>query len=106
MDMMKMMKKAKEMQAKMAEMQEQVAEMEATGVSGGDMVKVTLTGKSLMKSLSIDPSMINADDTEILEDLIIAAHNDAKSKVEAAMQEKMQSMASDLGLPAGMNLPF
>nr|WP_319390536.1 YbaB/EbfC family nucleoid-associated protein [uncultured Cohaesibacter sp.] len=106
MDMMKMMKKAKEMQAKMAEMQEQVAEMEATGVSGGDMVKVVLTGKGQMKSLSIDPSMINADDAEILEDLIIAAHNDAKAKVEAAMQDKMQSMASDLGLPAGMKLPF
>ncbi|WP_119307181.1 YbaB/EbfC family nucleoid-associated protein [Cohaesibacter haloalkalitolerans] len=106
MDMMKMMKKAKEMQAKMAEMQEQVAEMEATGVSGGDMVKVVLTGKGQMKSLSIDPSLINADDAEILEDLIIAAHNDAKAKVEAAMQDKMQSMASDLGLPAGMKLPF
>ncbi len=106
MDMMKMMKKAKEMQAKMAEMQEQVAEMEATGVSGGDMVKLVLTGKGQMKSLSIDPSMINADDAEILEDLIIAAHNDAKAKVEAAMQDKMQSMASDLGLPAGMKLPF
>nr|WP_321454508.1 YbaB/EbfC family nucleoid-associated protein [uncultured Cohaesibacter sp.] len=106
MDMMKMMKKAKEMQAKMAEMQEQVAEMEATGVSGGDMVKVTLSGKGQMKSLSIDPSMINPDDAEILEDLIIAAHNDAKSKVEAAMQEKMQAMAGELGLPAGMNLPF
>jgi DNA-binding YbaB/EbfC family protein len=106
MDMMKMMKKAKEMQAKMAEMQEQVAEMEATGVSGGDMVKVVLTGKGQMKSLSIDPSMINADDAEILEDLIIAAHNDAKAKVEAAMQDKMQSMAGDLGLPAGMKLPF
>ncbi|SFN93390.1 hypothetical protein SAMN04488056_102448 [Cohaesibacter marisflavi] len=106
MDMMKMMKKAKEMQAKMAEMQEEVAEMEATGVAGGDMVKVTVTGKGQMKSLSIDPSMINADDAEILEDLIIAAHNDAKAKVEAAMQEKMQAMAGDLGLPAGMNLPF
>ena len=106
MDMMKMMKKAKEMQAKMAEMQEEVAEMEATGVAGGDMVKVTLSGKGEMKSLKIDPSMINADDAEILEDLIIAAHNDAKGKVEAAMQEKMQQMSGDLGLPAGMKLPF
>ena len=106
MDMMKMMKKAKEMQAKMAEMQEEVAEMEATGVSGGDMVKVTLSGKGEMKGLSIDPSMINADDAEILEDLIIAAHNDAKTKVEAAMQEKIQAMSGDLGLPAGMKLPF
>ncbi|WP_316858862.1 YbaB/EbfC family nucleoid-associated protein [uncultured Cohaesibacter sp.] len=106
MDMMKMMKKAKEMQSKMAEMQEQVAQMEATGVAGGDMVKVILTGKGEMKGLSIDPSMINADDAEILEDLIIAAHNDAKAKAEAMMQEKMQEMAGDLGLPAGMNLPF
>lgn len=106
MDMMKMMKKAKEMQAKMAEMQEQVSEMEAIGVSGGDMVKVTLSGKGEMKAISIDPSMINADDAEILEDLIIAAHNDAKAKVEAAMQEKVQEMTGDLGLPAGMKLPF
>ena len=106
MDMMKMMKKAKEMQAKMAQMQEEVAEMEASGVSGGDMVKVTLSGKGEMKSLSIDPSMINADDAEILEDLIIAAHNDAKAKVEQAMQDKMQQMTGDLGLPPGMKLPF
>ncbi len=59
-----------------------------------------------MKSLSIDPSMINADDAEILEDLIIAAHNDAKSKVEKAMQDKMQDVTGDLGLPADMKLPF
>ena len=106
MDMMKMMKKAKEMQAKMAQMQEEVAEMEATGVSGGDMVKVTLSGKGEIKALSIDPSLITPDDAEILEDLIMAAHNDAKAKVEAAMQAKMQDMSGDLGLPAGMKLPF
>ena len=106
MDMMKMMKKAKEMQEKMAQMQEEASEMEATGVSGGDMVKVTLSGKGEMKSLSIDPSMINPDDAEILEDLILAAHNDAKLKVETAMQEKVQQMTGDLGLPAGMKLPF
>jgi len=85
MDMMKMMKKAKEMQAKMAQMQEEVAQMQATGVSGGDMVKVTLSGKGEIVAISIDPSMINPDDAEILEDLIMAAHNDAKAKVEAAM---------------------
>lgn len=106
MDMMKMMKKAKEMQAKMAQMQEEVAEMEAEGTSGGGLVKVTLSGKGEMKSMSIDPSLIAPDDAEILEDLILAAHNDAKTKVEAAMQEKVQQMSGDLGLPAGMNLPF
>ncbi len=106
MDMMKMMKKAKEMQAKMAQMQEEVAKMQATGVSGGDMVKVTLSGKGEIVAISIDPSMINPDDAEILEDLIMAAHNDAKAKVEAAMQEEMQKMTGDLGLPAGMKLPF
>ncbi len=106
MDMMKMMKKAKEMQAKMAQMQEEVAQMQATGVSGGDMVKVTLSGKGEIVAISIDPSMINPDDAEILEDLIMAAHNDAKAKVEAAMQEEMQKMTGDLGLPAGMKLPF
>lgn len=106
MDMMKMMKKAKEMQTKMAQMQEEVAQMQATGVSGGDMVKVTLSGKGEIVAISIDPSMINPDDAEILEDLIMAAHNDAKAKVEAAMQEEMQKMTGDLGLPAGMKLPF
>lgn len=106
MDMMKMMKKAKEMQAKMAEMQEQVAEMEAEGVSGGGLVTVTLSGKGEMKGMKIDPSLVNPDEAEILEDLIMAAHNDAKVKVETAMQEKVQEMTGDLGLPAGMKMPF
>ncbi len=106
MDMMKMMKKAKEMQAKMAQMQEEVAEMEAEGTAGAGLVKVVLSGKGEMKGMTVDPSLINADEAEILEDLIMAAHNDAKAKVEASMQEKMQQMTGDLGLPAGMKMPF
>ncbi len=106
MDMRKRMMKAKEMQAKMAQMQEEVAEMEAEGTAGAGLVKVVLSGKGEMKGMTVDPSLINADEAEILEDLIMAAHNDAKAKVEAAMQEKVQQMSGDLGLPAGMKMPF
>ncbi|MCV6546990.1 MAG: YbaB/EbfC family nucleoid-associated protein [Cohaesibacter sp.] len=106
MDMMKMMKKAKEMQAKMAQMQEEVAEMEAQGSAGAGLVTVTLSGKGEIKAIAIDPSLVKPQEAEILEDLIMAAHNDAKVKVEAAMQEKIQQMSGDLGLPAGMKMPF
>lgn len=105
-DLMGMMGKAKEMQAKFEAMQEEIAAMEVAGQAGGGAVKVTLTGKFEMKKLDVDPSLFKEDDVEILEDLILAAHNDAKTKVEAAMQEKTQEMTSGLGLPAGMKLPF
>jgi len=105
-DLLGLMGKAKEMQAKFQAMQEEIAMMEATGQAGGGMVKVTISGKFEMKKLDIDPSLFKEDDVEILEDLIIAAHNDAKSKVEQAMQEKTRELTAGLPIPPGMKLPF
>jgi DNA-binding YbaB/EbfC family protein len=105
-DLLGLMGKAKEMQAKFQAMQEEIAMMEATGQAGGGMVKVTITGKFEMKKLDIDPSLFKEDDVEILEDLIIAAHNDAKSKVEQSMQEKTRELTAGLPIPPGMKLPF
>jgi DNA-binding YbaB/EbfC family protein len=105
-DLLGLMGKAKEMQAKFQAMQEEIAAMEATGQAGGGLVKVTLTGKFEMKALDIDPSLFKEDDVEVLEDLILAAHNDARAKVEQAMQEKTQAMTAGLPLPPGMKLPF
>lgn len=105
-DLMGMMGKVKEMQEKMASLQEEVENIELEGTSGGGMVTVRLNGKGIMLSLSIDPAMINQDEAEILEDLIVAAHNDAKGKVEAAVQEKTQELTAGLPIPPGMKLPF
>lgn len=99
-----MMKQAQQMQGKMQEMQAKLDAMTVEGQAGGGMVKVTLSGKSDLKRLVIDPSLM--DDREVLEDLIVAAHADAKQKVEAAMAEEMQSATAGLGLPAGLKLPF
>lgn len=106
MDFLKMMKQAKQMQEQMGSLQDEVAALEVTGTSGGGMVVVTLNGKGALQGLKIDPSLANPDEVEILEDLIIAAHNDAKGKAEAAMAEKTQELMGGLGLPAGMKLPF
>lgn len=105
-DLLGIMGKAKEMQARLQEMQEEIAGMEAVGQAGGGLVQVTLSGKFEMRSLKIDPSLFREDDVEVLEDLILAAHNDAKAKVEAAMQEKSRELTSGLSLPAGFKLPF
>jgi DNA-binding YbaB/EbfC family protein len=105
-DLLGLMSKAKEMQAKFQALQEQIAEIEATGQSGGGLVKVTLSGKFELRSLKIDTTLMRPDEGEILEDLIIAAHNDAKAKVEAAMQEKTRDLTAGLPLPPGMKLPF
>ena len=99
-----MMKQAQELQGRMAEMQ---AEMERTmieGRSGGGMVAVTLNGKGDMASVKIDPSLLKPEDTEILEDLLVAAYNDAKAKVEQAMKEKMKGLTGGLPLPPGLKL--
>ncbi|MEE2952822.1 hypothetical protein SAMN06297251_101216 [Fulvimarina manganoxydans] len=105
-DLMNMMKQAKAMQEKMAGLQEEMAELTASGQSGGGLVTVTLSGKGEMTSLSIDPSLIKSDEGDILEDLVVAAHNDAKGKLELAMQEKTQALTAGLNLPAGMKFPF
>jgi DNA-binding YbaB/EbfC family protein len=105
-DIMGMMGKVKEMQAKMATMQEEMEQAEVTGVAGGDMVSVTLTGKGLMQGISIDPSLMNADEQEILEDLIVAAHNDARQKVDELTKQKTEEVTAGLPIPPGMKLPF
>jgi hypothetical protein len=103
---MGMMQKAQELQEKMGQMQEEIKNIEATGSSGGGMVSVTVGGRGELKGLKIDPSLLADGDAEILEDLIIAAHSDAREKVETAMNEKMQDMTAGLPLPPGMKLPF
>ena len=105
-DMGKLMKQAQEMQSKMAEAQASLEDLEVTGQSGAGMIEVTLTAKGTMKGLKLDASLMNSEDKEILEDLIIAAHNDARVKAEAKSAEEMQKVAGGLGLPAGMKLPF
>ncbi|AMN55231.1 MULTISPECIES: YbaB/EbfC family nucleoid-associated protein [Stappiaceae] len=106
MDFLKMMKQAKQMQEQMGSLQEQIVEIEAEGSAGGGLVTVRLNGKSDLKSLSIDPSLLKEEEKEILEDLLIAAHTEARAKVEQAIQEKTQELMGGLGLPAGMKLPF
>ncbi len=106
MDIGDMMKQAGEMQAKMQEMQEKIAGLEVTGEAGGGMVKVVMNGRGYAKSVSIEPALIKEDDAEILEDLIAAAINDAKSKMETQSQEQMKGITEGLSLPPGMKLPF
>ena len=105
-DLMGLMSKAKEMQQKMADMQAEMETVTTDGTAGGGMVTVTLTGKGVMQSIKIDPSVFSEDDVEILEDLIIAAHGDAKSKIEILVQEKTAEMTAGLPLLPGMKLPF
>jgi DNA-binding YbaB/EbfC family protein len=101
-----MMKQAQELQAKMTEMQERLAELEIMGESGGGMVRVRLSGKGEMRGLDIDPAISVDGDREMLEDLIVAAHNDAKAKLEETVKEKMSEVTGGLQLPPGMSLPF
>ena len=105
-DLMGLMGKAKEMQARFQAMQEEIAGLEATGQAGGGLVTVTLSGKFEMKALKIDPSLFKEDEVEILEDLLLAAHNDAKGKVEAVMQQKTRELTAGMPIPPGMKLPF
>ena len=100
-----LMRQAQQMQESMRKLQEELAHAEVEGQSGAGMVKVTMTCKHDVKRVSIDPSLLG-DDKEMLEDLVAAAVNDAARKVEAAVQEKMGSVAGGLGLPPGFKLPF
>ena len=100
------MKQAQEMQTKMAEMQENLVNVEITGESAAGMVTVTLTGKGGMVRVKVDPTLINPNDAEVMEDLIVAAHNDARAKVDARMEEETSKMMGGIQLPPGMKLPF
>jgi nucleoid-associated protein EbfC len=101
-----MMKQVQAMQSRMTDMQAKIEQMTVSGQSGGGMVKVTLTGKGVMKSVAIDPALLKPEEREIVEDLIVAAHNDAKAKAEAMMAEEMKQVTGGLSLPPGMKLPF
>jgi nucleoid-associated protein EbfC len=101
-DLMGMMKQAAQLQSKMQAMQEELGQIEVDGVAGGGMVSVRMTAKFDVKAVRIDPSLMKPDDAEMVEDLVVAALADARRKAEAAMQEKMQSLAGGLGLPPGM----
>ena len=93
------------MQDKMTEMQKKIEEQEVEGSSGGGVIKVLVNGKNEIKSLKIDPTLINAEEVEVLEDLLIAAINDANKKIKEAANQ-MSSLSDGMGLPPGMKLPF
>ena len=101
-----MMKQAQQLQKKMSEAQKKLNDIEVEGTSGGGLIIVTATAKGIFKRISIDDSLIKQDEKEILEDLIVAAINDAKEKGEAAAQEEMKNLTGGLPLPPGMKLPF
>jgi nucleoid-associated protein EbfC len=100
------MKQAQQMQSKMQEMQAKLEAMEITGEAGAGLVKVTMNGKSDMRKLKIDPKIVDPAETQMLEDLILAATRDARTKVEAMMAEEMQKVTGGIELPPGMKLPF
>ena len=104
MDMMKLMKQAQQMQAKVAAMQAELEQAETEGQAGAGMVKVVMTGKGVLKAITIDPSMMKPEEKEILEDLLVAAHADARRKAEDVMQEKMKGLTGGLSLPPGLKL--
>lgn len=101
-----LMKQAQEMQQKMTAMQEEIAGREYEGVAGGKLVTVLITGKGEMKKLSIDDSLFADNDKEMLEDLIVAAFNDAKHRADSDASDGMSSLTSGMSLPPGMKLPF
>jgi DNA-binding YbaB/EbfC family protein len=100
-DFLGMMKQAAQLQSKMQEMQAELSNVEVEGTSGGGLVAVRMTAKMEVKGINIDPSLIKPEEAEILEDLLVTAHNDARRKAEVAMQEKMQAITGKLGLPPG-----
>ena len=105
-DMGKMMKAAQEMQGKMAQMQEDMNSIYVVGESGAGLVKATATAKGELTSLDIDPSIFSQDDKEVVEDLILAAIEDAQKRASERSAEEMAKLTEGLGLPAGMKLPF
>ena len=105
-DIMGLMKQAQAMQAKMAEVQAELDTVLVEGRSGAGMVGVTLTAKGAMKGLKIDPSLLKPEEADMVEDLIVAAHEEARRKAEEAMSERMKSVTAGLPLPPGLKLPF
>ncbi len=103
-DFLGMMKQAAQLQSKMKALQDELEHVEVEGLAGGGLVSVRMTAKSEVKAVKIDPSLIKAEEREILEDLLVAAHGDARRKAEAAMQEKMKELTGGLSLPPGLGL--
>ncbi len=101
-----LMKQASQMQKKMEDMQASLEAMSVEGVAGAGMVVVTLSGKNDLRGIKIDPKLCDPDETEMLQDLIVAAHADAKRKIEAVSSEEMAKLTGGLNLPPGMKLPF
>jgi DNA-binding YbaB/EbfC family protein len=101
-----LMKQASDMQKKMEELQTALEGLTIEGSAGAGMVTVALNGKSVLKSVNIDPRLVAANDVEMLQDLLVAAHADAKRKIEAASQAEMQKLTGGLSLPPGFKLPF
>lgn len=106
MNIAKMMKQVNEMQGKMADMQNRLGDVEVTGQSGGGLVTVTMNGKAEMRKISIDAKLIDPSEKEMLEDMIVAAANDAKAKAEAHVASETEKMMGGLQLPPGVKLPF
>ena len=103
-DFLGMMKQAAQLQSRMKAMQDELEFVEVEGISGGGLVSVRMTAKMDVKGIKIDPSLVKADEIEILEDLLVTALSDARRKAEAAMQDKMQALTGGLGLPPGMGI--
>ncbi len=101
-----MIKQAQDLQKKMAETQEKVETLEAEGISGGGIVKITINGKNNVTSVNIDETAIDKNEKEILEDLIVAAFNDARDKIQRKIADEMSSLTGGIKLPPGMKLPF
>lgn len=104
-NMAQLMKQAQQMQQRMAEMQERVAQIEVAGSAGAGMIQILINGKNVIKSLKIDPSLLNPEEVDVLEDLIIAAFNDAKGKLDEQMNDEMSKATGGLNIP-GLKLPF
>ena len=105
-NMSQIMKQAKAMQEKIAEMQKKIEETEIEGSSGGGAVKIVMNGKHEVKNLFIDPSIVNSDEKEVLEDLIIAALNDVNKKIAENTNDQLGSISGGMGFPPGLKLPF
>ncbi|MDX2159178.1 MAG: YbaB/EbfC family nucleoid-associated protein [Hyphomicrobiaceae bacterium] len=103
-DLMKLMQQAGQIQARMQKMQEELAALEIEGQAGAGLVKVTLNGKGEMRALRIDPGLMKPGEAEMVEDLVVAAHQDARSKLDAAVQGRMQEVTGGLPLPPGLKL--
>jgi len=103
-DFLGLMKQAAELKSKMEAMQAELDQMEVEGTSGGGLVTVKLSGKGEVKGIKIDDTLMQPSEKEILEDLIVAAHADARRKAETLLQDKMKSVAGGLPLPSGMKL--